>query len=407
MNYYDKNSNNFNLLTFLYIFTFSIAFISKIGRIETSPVIYYGISIFWIMLAIFKWAKNGFKLVNKERTIKRFFLIFMIPRIIIHIYSLILYILGETSYLTRNTQTYLVIISIFSVIYIFKNNALKFTIIAALLSYLWVIIYNISVYGIVTLFETVGFILSGDLRYDASARLYEVHDYTFAIGYIILYYILLKNHLTKTTLVSTYLFIIFLLLGLKRIQIIAIFLVITYSLFTKFIKNKVKFYEITGYLFTAIAYIFIYLLSNSSFFDILNKLGINSMGRNYYYKAIIDLCEFSPSFLGLGRNTVAHLFSTEFSYMRVGGLHSDILKYFSECGFIMFGIWLWYYLVKVVKWLNNRYSIRVVSCYFILTLYSFIIYYTDNIDIYFVSQFIYIIIVCGVALEDENLKLLG
>ena len=126
------------------------------------------------------------------------------------------------------------------------------------------------------------------------------------------------------------------------------------------------------------------------------------MGRSYYYQAIIKLCEFEPGFLGLGRNYVSMILNSEYAYLNVGGVHSDILKYFAECGFVLFGIWMWYYLIKVVRWLKENYSIKVVSCYYILTLYSFAIYYTDNIDTYFISQFIYILIITVVAINDKN-----
>ena len=175
-----------------------------------------------------------------------------------------------------------------------------------------------------------------------------------------------------------------------------------YVVISKFIYNKYKFYKITSYIYFIIAYIFIWMLSNNTFFELLNKFNINSMGRNYYYKAVIDFCEFNPMFLGFGRNWVPNMLVNNYSYFNVGGVHSDILKYYAECGFILFGIWIWYYMIRVLKFMKRRYSINSISVYFILTLYTFILYYTDNIDTYFVSQFIYMMIVTIVALSDNN-----
>ena len=59
-------------------------------------------------------------------------------------------------------------------------------------------------------------------------------------------------------------------------------------------------------------------------------------------------------------------------------------------------------MIRVLKFMKRRYSINSISVYFILTLYTFILYYTDNIDTYFVSQFIYMMIVTIVALSDNN-----
>lgn len=402
MKSYTSYNITYKYLVFIYVITAAIAFISKIGRTIPSSFLQYGLFMFWISIAIIKLAKNNFKLSQEDKTIKKFLLIFIIPRIIIHIYSLLLYLLGKIDYLTRNTQTYLIIFSVFSIIYIFKRKALIYTFISALISYFIVILYNIFVYGIVTIPHTIIFFFTGDEIYDSASRLYEVHDYTFAIGYIILFYIIIKKKLNKKDLIYLYIFIIFTILGLKRIQVLAIILMIIYSFLSKFFKNKIKFYKFTGYIFMIVAYIYVYMISNSKFFDVLDKIGINSMGRNYYYKAIINLCEFTPIFLGLGRNSVTNLLMTDYSYMNVAGLHSDILKYFVECGFILFGLWMWYYLIKVVEWLNKNYSLRVVSSYFILTLYSFIIFYTDNIDTYFVSQFIYILIVSIIPLQFKE-----
>lgn len=404
MKNYCSSNSMYKYLVFIYIFTAAIAFISKIGRTYPSAFLQYGIFAFWIIIAIIKLIKNEFKLSDEDRIIKCFFLIFLVPRIIIHLYSMILFLVGKTDYLTRNTQTYLIVFSVFSILYIFKAKALKYTILSALLSYSIVIIYNICAYGIITIPYTVKFILTGNEYYDVFARLYEVHDYTFAIGYIILFYLLIKDRLNKKDLIYLSIFIVFLFLGFKRIQILAIVLLLIYIYISKYFKNKIKFYNITGYMFMFLSYVYIYLLKNSYFFELLDKFGINSMGRNYYYKAIVNLCEFSPTFLGLGRNSVTHLLRTDYSYMKVAGVHSDVLKYFAEIGFILFGLWMWYYLVKIVKWLSEKYSFRVVLIYFILTLYSFIIFYTDNIDVYFVSQFMYMIIVSSIPLNFKENK---
>lgn len=402
MNKYKLKNKNSNLLIYVYIITCAIAFVSKIGKVTPSATIQYGIFTFWIIVAFVKLAKKKFKFSTEELVIKRFFLVFIIPKLVIHIYSIFLFILGKIDYITRNTQSYLIILAVFSIIYIFKYRALKSTIIAACISYSAVIIYNIVIYGIITIPHAVRFFLTGDLEYDTAARLYEVHDFTFAVGYLVLYYILIKQKNSKKDVIYCYVLIIFLFMGFKRIQLIAMLLVIIYVIIGKFIVDKIKFYKFTSYCFIITSYIYIWSLSNSKFFEFLDKFNINSMGRNYYYKVIVQLCEFNPGFLGLGRNAVGNLLLNEYSYLNVAGLHSDILKYFAECGFLLFGIWMWYFLIKVINWINARYSIKVLSCYYILTLYTFVIYYTDNIDVYFVSQFIYILIVVSTAMQNNK-----
>ena len=111
-------------------------------------------------------------------------------------------------------------------------------------------------------------------------------------------------------------------------------------------KQKITFCKSLGWIAFITCYLFIYILSDGSvFYVFLDKLGINSMGRNYYYKAVLGYSTFSPSFLGIGRNMIAELFQTDLSYLKVGGVHSDIIKMYVENGFVMFGLWLWYHLV--------------------------------------------------------------
>lgn len=389
-------------LIILYIVSCAIGFISKIGTEISSGNIRNIIFIFWIGIAFLKLIKNKFKVSKEDLSIKHFFLIFIIPVIIVHIYSILLYIMGKTQYISTNLKTYIIAFSVFSILYIFKNTALTYTIIGALLSFFIVIIYDCLVFGITSITDTLKFILTGSELYYNSARLFEVHDYTFALGYIVLYYLLIKKGKTKKEVIYIYCFIIFLFLGLKRIQILAIIMIIIFYWISKFIKNKYGLYKFTSWIFISISYLFIFTLSNNTFFEIVNKLGINTMGRIYYYKTIMNLCKFSPSFLGFGRNSLTYILNNDYAYLRVSGVHSDILKYFAECGFVLFGIWLWYFLLKVVGWIRNRYSFNMVTTYYILTLYTFIIYFTDNIDTYFISQYMYMMICGTIALKSYN-----
>lgn len=404
----DLRISKSKLLIYTYIITAAIAFMSKIGKTTVNPIIPYGLSLVWILIAVVKFRNNNFKFSEEDLSIKSFFLVFLIPKLVIHLYSIFLFIIGNTDYVTRNTQSYLVILAVFSIVYVFREKSIQYTIIAGIISYSLVIIYDVIIYGIITIPHTIIFLLTENLQYDAAARLYEVHDYTFAIGYIFLYYIFIKKNLTKKDFIYCGVIVTFIFLGFKRIQILALILIIIFEFMLKLINSKFrkidkfKIYKFISYSFIGVAYLFIYILSDSKFFDLLNKFNINAMGRNYYYKAVIDFAYFSPTFLGFGRNFVSNLLENELAYLRVGGVHSDILKYYVECGFVIFGLWMWYNLVKILNWINNRYSFRVVSCYFILTLYSFLLYYTDNIDTYFVPQFMYMLIVSVIAMNDNK-----
>ena len=53
----------------------------------------------------------------------------------------------------------------------------------------------------------------------------------------------------------------------------------------------------------------------------------------------------SNFFLGYGRNAMNIMFSEEYSYMRVGNIHSDILRMYMETGFVLFVLWVFNYFI--------------------------------------------------------------
>ena len=243
MSSYKADNKNSILMIYLYIISCAIAFVSKIGYTTPNPNIKYSIFIFWIIIALFKFSKSRFCITSINLTLRRLFLLFLIPRVFIHIYSIILYLMGVTDYVTRNTQTYLVVFAVFSAIYIFGKNVIWYTIGAALLSYSGVIIYDMWVYGIDTIPKTMISLINGE--YFEIAALYEVNDYSFAIGYLIIFYFFIKEKFTKKDLIFSFCLIIFMFLGLKRIQLLAIILLYFYILISKFVVNKFRFYKFT------------------------------------------------------------------------------------------------------------------------------------------------------------------
>lgn len=397
------NENQYAMIV-LYIITCSIAFITKLNGNNVPMYVPYGITSIWIFLAFIKWGINGFSVSKINNTLKYMIAIFLLPRIVIHLYSVLLYFCGQTNFLTRNTQAYLIVMVVFSAIYLLGTNVLKYTIVASILSYSIVFFYNIIIYGIGSIPETIIAVITGNDTYVST--MFEMHDFIFGIGFLVIYFIFLNGRLDKKNIKYCLLFCLFMFLGLKRIQILAIACLAVVVIIGKHFndKKKYKYYLIVSFSFIIVAYVFIAILSDAEFFKLLTKYGINAMGRNYYYKAIISLCKFDFTFWGYGRNYVTELFQTTYSYMHVDGVHSDILKYYTECGFILFGAWMWYYLIKVPKLIYNKFGFSTFNCYYVLTLFSFLIYYTDNTDTYFVTQFIYMMIIIVTAMKDTITK---
>ena len=139
-----------------------------------------------------------------------------------------------------------------------------------------------------------------------------------------------------------------------------------------------------------------------SFFNFAKDFGINTMGRSNYYQAMMKYAEFSPSFMGIGRHVTVRILTTDLDYFGLGGIHSDILKMYVENGFIVFGLWLWYYLINVTRQYKKRFGFKEAIMYFGLTIYTFTLYLTDNIEIYFISQLFSIITPAAYALSRRK-----
>ena len=92
----------------------------------------------------------------------------------------------------------------------------------------------------------------------------------------------------------------------------------------------------------------------------------------------------------------------QYSYLNVGGVHSDILKIYIENGFILFGLWLWYYLIAITKSFAKKINTSTAVLFFTLTIYTFILYFTDNVENYFIYQIFYICIPISYAVNQKK-----
>ena len=82
MSSYKADNKNSILMIYLYIISCAIAFVSKIGYTTPNPNIKYSIFIFWIIIALFKFSKNRFCITSINLTLRRLFLLFLIPRVL-------------------------------------------------------------------------------------------------------------------------------------------------------------------------------------------------------------------------------------------------------------------------------------------------------------------------------------
>lgn len=407
-----NKTNQRNPIVLLYIILMAIAFTTRYGDTLINKNVQYIIAIIIIVISFFYFIKNGRN--NNISNLKYFFKLYFIPPLLIHLYTLVLIMFGvfDSTYLSSNISMYIPILLALSSVYIFKEKAFKYNLIALILSWFISFLSSVALKGINIIPYAImqGYFGISNPIGEVSKNYLELHDLVLSLGGILVYFIYDINTKNKISKKQFYVILILLLilgLGMKRITILGILL--SY-IFIKFIKHiseekKVKICKLVGVIILIICYIYIYILFNSEFFyEFCAKYNIDLMGRNYYYDTIVEYGDFSIDFLGTGRNSVTKILTEEHSYLNVGGVHSDILKNYIENGFIVFGLWLWYYLIKLPKSYAKRFNTSSAILYFCLTIYTFILYFTDNVENYFIYQIFYIIMPITYAMKQQHIK---
>lgn len=362
----------------------------------------YPIMAFWVLLAIVKLVLNWDRVSQKWpcHTLRRIMLRLGVDlepdpsrkeplvcflqynfgsRLAIHEYTVLLVCFGLTQsrFLSSNITSYVNALSAISVVYLFGRKGVRCGILALILA------WGISV---------CGFLLDTGFE-DLLAKL-ELHDISFGAGYVFLYYVLLKHKWTKWDISVFALICAIILLAYKRIGLAGLLLTVLVSVMLKLIKRqdvRRRTVRIGSICAIAGCYLFVLLILEGWIWDIFDFFHVNLMGRNYYYQALAGLSSFQPTFLGLGRNACATLFTTDYAFMNVGNVHSDILRMYVECGYLLFGGWLWVYWWGLPRALEKRFGYQAMEFFVLCNLYTFVVYLTDNTELYLVNQFFYIL----------------
>lgn len=391
----------------VYILTMTIAFTTRYGDISLGWHHQIFIGAFWIAFALLQMAKNRFKYKENKEII--FFLkLYLIPHLVIHLYTIFLMAIGKVnwSYFSTNVTVYVPTTLAIMSIYLFKNKAIVYNLIALILS--WSLSVTVS-----TIWKGPAIFVHAILQAyvnplddfgGLTLNYLELHDLVLAVGYIIVFYIFLNSKFTKKSFTYVAIMIIIMTLGMKRISLVGLALAIIVNLLIKREREnkQYRFCLLAGSVGFLLCYAWIYVFSSSEIYALLSSHGINMMGRQYYYSTILKYSEFSPTFIGIGRNVVTKILQGELSYMRVEGVHSDIIKMYVEVGFIMFGLWLWYLLIHMTKEYKKVFGNKAAVVYFGVLIYTFSLYLTDNVETYFISQLISIVLPATYAMYGNS-----
>lgn len=342
-------------------------------------------------------------------------MLFIVPYILMGLYTAFLYLLriSDYIYIGRTISSVggllITILCAVSVMYIFKRNSFKLLFSSILLSYVIQVVFSLKIYGV----ECIKQIYNSIFTDNANAfNIFEVHDLTFTCGIILLTVLYLKKKNIKINSAVIVFLTIFIIAGYKRIQFLALVLVLAYIIAVKLITehfniSRKTIYTITGIGIICISLIFIWMIDSGTLSLICNKIGINTHDRIHFYEWSNQYFDLSITYPGIGSGAITKLMSLYNPWgiwFDVSSLHSDILRTYIDVGFIGFILVEYYYLIYIYKYLCKRINEYAGNCYFIIQLYLFILHFTDNTFTYFATQTTLIIVTCYISLYYCDIK---
>lgn len=355
---------------------------------------YYGSVAILLLLSLYFISKNKSEKIRIERNF--FVSIFCGPRIIMLIYSCVIWITTSTSlpYITRGISN-----TIFQCVAYFcgvcyacgeKDDILKVTLASGLtvfgLSYVFGVIENGMAF--------ISALNPLSTSADSFRRFTELHELAYIIGLYILVNLIVEKHTSlKKENLFMWLAIIVFFVAWKRIGIFALALTyLSYLIFARSKRtNKSIFIRIIGIVGTVVCLLYVSLIVSGTFVSLLESFGISMMGRNFIYNYFRRFTEFSPTFMGKGVGFVGRQFdyvtrADLYNMVSIKALHNDFFKIYIEIGYLGFILWVFWWLLKIPKMLKKEYGVEKAFISMLLILYAFVLYTTDNAESYTVFQ---------------------
>lgn len=316
----------------------------------------------------------------------RCFYLFYLPYLILFAYTIFLFVFGNLipfqlkSSVTMFGSITAAMLLIPSTLQLFKRDGLYFWIYSCLITYFIILVKYFFDFG----FE--GFVHF--IEYNENLLSYlESHELLFIFG-IFWVYLFLKNNKNKKDYFLLVLISTFIILGYKRITLIALLLLILFkffsNVFTVLFKISLnKIYLLSNYIlyFSTIIYMLLSAYGISFFKFISNTFGINFMGRIQ----ILEYFSGATNFLSFLRGN-GFMFSD--SYLKLDpnmkyyvAIHNDIYRVFLDIGFFGFLIFFGYLIFILFNKITNKKFNNFELNEFLL-IYLIFHFTSDNLMIY-------------------------
>ena len=359
----------------------------------------------------------------KNRVITSNFWLMVIPYICIFAYTIIIWaIQSSATFLnfSRLCSTFLYLILAYgyacTAIYLFREKGIDYLFWAGVCSYFCgSVLYLLVRYGFMGMRAYITTLIFGESSIANYAM--EVHDLTFAMGIFLLYYMFFEDKSARHHKAKIVLSIILILLGLKRIEMLALCIaVLLYFVLIKWGKGIKVCTIVCGVAAVVISLVYIYVIDSGMLSALLLKYGIQDNGRLSYYLYANKFYEYSIDFVGLGWTWFSRYFQQLYlsgyridGYRIAASIHSDILVMFIEIGFVLFVVWVFYMFITRTNVVTRKFGAVAGECVLLLTLYMFILYLTDNTITYTDTQTMFILAPMTAALKsiDSNSEMTG
>ena len=303
----------------LFILSLVVIFAQYIKIVDFNYYSQFAVASLWICYDFLSFLYRGKYKRKCAENIKFFEKIFLFPWLIIAIYTFWGFFLFNQN-INVPFNTYLgciltILINImfaFSSLRIFRERTLKDSIVALFIIFAAVAIKAVINYGPFIIFTQLFQIIT---TLDSKNNPFEISDCTFAAGLVLLVYWFYGKKKTKRE--HRYLLIcaLFIVLGLKRIQILSLLLVIAVGLFLKSSKSKAfknTVMNIASFGVIISACIYIRLIDNDV---LLSGWTTLDMGRYHLYSFMNNYFDFDFQILPLLKLLIHHLIDFYFSFL--------------------------------------------------------------------------------------------
>ena len=242
-------------------------------------------------------------------------------------------------------------------------------------------------------------------------RFMELHDLGQGLGLFLMYYIW-TFRMTRRNLIYLILSFVCFSLSLKRIDVVAIIIAIGIAWFLNRLTFARRWYFIIAFEIGLVIFVYGYLIliKNGFYGVIMERLGINTMSRDVVYNYYRQFFDFSPTFLGRGlrfiyvhvSETTDKIYVTRKIVMNVIAAHNEYMTYYIELGFWGFIFWLWSNSWHKLNAFRREFGWEGMTVTFMVVIYCFISYATDNTFFYYSINYVGFIISGAAVLSTRK-----